>query len=244
MICNKTNTQKVNQSLSLQLLTLTGASLGGLILAANLKSRAAGLVHLFKIIGLGAFGALLALHMIPQVFSHSLGFKIPALAFLSFAFAYALHPSQSEGSASHSHGVGFLLPLSLCLHSFADGLLLRSSMGFRAELGQGLIWAFVFHKLLESFWLYALLGKKAPWSLLSLFILAFPLGFFVQAQLTSSPVLGLALSAIALGFFAACYFKDYFWPLRLEIVRHPKTSAAFLVGFLTMGLFILGPLYF
>ncbi len=230
--------------LSLQISLLTFASAGGFVVAKKFRTLRPDLILSVRNLSLGAFGALLLLHMLPQVFSSPSGI-FPLLSLLALVLAWLLHSPHASGI--HTPHFSSFIYLTLSLHSFADGLLLRSSMGQSSSLSAALFIAFFLHKILESFWL----GSIAPRStqfisivFILIFIGIFPAGFFTQEIFNPGRPMGLGLSAVALGFFLACYLGDYIFPLRAEIFKSPRAGLLFMAGFFLMAFSLWAPRFF
>ncbi|CAM1341005.1 ZIP family metal transporter [Tenacibaculum amylolyticum] len=135
--------------------------------------------------------AVTVLHLLPEVYAHSHDheqFHMLGILILAGILVQSILESFSKGAEhghvhlhSNSNEFPWLLFISLCLHAFSEGLPIHNA-------NDNLLWAIIVHKIpiaivLTSFFLQAKFTKFQTFSLLFIFSLMSPLGYFLGETL-------------------------------------------------------------
>ena len=146
------------------------------------------------------------LHLLPEVYNEASNTDVMGICILGGVILQSLLESFSKGAEHghihvHSNGRTFprLLFLSLCIHSFTEGLPIYHS-------GDNLLWAIIVHKIpiaiiLTIFLVNSNFSKKTIGIFLSVFALMSPFGVLLSDKIIFFELYSSEITAVIIGFF-------------------------------------------
>ncbi|MCL7764238.1 ZIP family metal transporter [Polaribacter sp. Z014] len=150
--------------------------------------------------------AVTILHLLPEVYSETTEYKKIGIFILVGIIIQSVLESFSKGAEHghihiHSDNKEFptLLFVSLCIHSFSEGLPIHHS-------GDNLLWAIVVHKIpiaivLTTFLIQTKYSKKITYLFLIVFALMSPLGLLLGDKITFFTTYATEITALIIGVF-------------------------------------------
>lgn len=146
------------------------------------------------------------LHLLPEVYTSSQSHHSIGIFILSGIILQFILESFSKGAEhghihidKHTDSFPILLFISLCIHSFTEGLPIH-------EGDSNLLWAIMIHKIpiaivLSTFLFHSEIKKNTSYILLTLFALMSPLGVWAGDQIPLMITYSTQINAIIIGVF-------------------------------------------